>query len=450
MCNLPYFYIETFGCQMNIYDSEKIAGILSTLGYLPTNIVSQASIIILNTCCIRNTAENRILGRIGELKILKKQNKDMLIILVGCMIQQEGMATKLLKSYPFIDILLGTKNFNKLSDIIKNTLENKKLKKNSEKSFVEAFVTGDDYMQQVSVPAYRSSFPNAWVNIISGCNNFCSYCIVPYVRGREKSIHPDIIYKEVIDLLEKGYKEITLLGQNVNSYGNDSKEGWNFNDLLKRLATINKKFRLRFMTSNPKDLTPEIISTIGKYDNISKHIHLPIQSGSNRILQLMNRKYTYEDYYELTKLIKQIPDIAITTDIMVGFPTETEEDFLDTLRAVEEINFHNAFMFVYSPRSGTKAALMPQITYKVKKDRITRLIEKQNNISQEISQKYIGKIYEILIEDTAKGLHKVCGRTDNGRLVSLPGDSDLIGKFVDVKITANKGSSLMGEIIHVK
>lgn len=446
MCNLACFFIETFGCQMNVYDSEKLAGMLSELGYLPTNDVSQASIVVLNTCCIRNTAENKVLGRIGELKKLKDKNREILIILVGCMIQQEDKAEELLKKYSFIDIFIGTKNLNKLSAIIKNTLQDKKNEKHSEKIFVEPFSINNDYIEQITTPAYRTSFPNAWVNIISGCNNFCSYCIVPYVRGREKSIHPDIIYAEVVSLLEKGYKEITLLGQNVNSYGNDSLEGWNFNELLIRLAKINMKYRLRFMTSNPKDLTPVIISTVGEYNNISKHIHLPLQSGSNRILQLMNRKYTYEDYYDLAKMIKKIPDVAITTDIMVGFPTETEEDFLDTLRAVEDIKFHNAFMFVYSSRTGTQASQMPQLPYKIKKERITRLVEMQNVISQNISQKYIGKTYEVLIEDTIKGSNKVCGRTDNGRLVSMVGERELIGKFVNVNIITTKGSSLIGEI----
>ncbi|MGI6136293.1 MAG: tRNA (N6-isopentenyl adenosine(37)-C2)-methylthiotransferase MiaB [Christensenellales bacterium] len=446
MCNLACFFIETFGCQMNVYDSEKLAGILSELGYLPTNDVSQASIVVLNTCCIRNTAENKVLGRIGELKKLKDKNREILIILVGCMIQQEDKAKELLKKHSFIDIFIGTKNLNKLSAIIKNTLQDKKNEKHSEKIFVEPFSINNDYIEQITTPAYRTSFPNAWVNIISGCNNFCSYCIVPYVRGREKSIHPDIIYAEVVSLLEKGYKEITLLGQNVNSYGNDSLEGWNFNELLIRLAKINMKYRLRFMTSNPKDLTPEIISTVREYNNISKHIHLPLQSGSNRILQLMNRKYTYEDYYDLTKKIKKIPDVAITTDIMVGFPTETEEDFLDTLRAVEDIKFHNAFMFVYSPRTGTQASKMPQLPNKIKKERITRLVGMQNGISQNISQKYIGKTYEVLIEDTIKGSNKVCGRTDNGRLVSMAGERELIGKFVNVNIITTKGSSLIGEI----
>lgn len=433
---------------MNVHDSEKIAGILVDLDYVKTSDIFQADVIVLNTCCIRNTAENKILGRIGELKKLKEKNRDLIIALLGCMIQQDGKADNLLEKYPYIDILIGTKNIFDLYDAIKSKKTANKSIKSKTKNFTSPFKINDFSINSGGIPIYRSSFPNAWVSIIQGCDNFCSYCIVPYVRGREISSDPAEIIETVHSLLDTGYKEITLLGQNVNSYGKDRNDNWNFNKLITRLAEINKKYRLRFMTSNPKDFTEELVNTISKYDNISKHVHIPLQSGSDNILKLMNRKYSMTEYYKLIELIKKIPNIGITTDIMVGFPGETENDFNETMKAIENIRFHNAFMFVYSPRKGTLAASLPQIPYHIKKERISKIVERQNSISLNISNTFLGNNYEILVEDFYDNTNIVCGRTDNGRLVKVPGDKDLIGQFINVRVNKCKGSSLIGEIIN--
>jgi tRNA-2-methylthio-N6-dimethylallyladenosine synthase len=433
------YYIDTYGCQMNVHDSEKIAGILKEKGYKPADDISQADIIIFNTCCIRETAEKKIFGSIGNTKKYKKVNKELIIAVVGCMAQQEGIQEKIQKSYGFVDIVLGSLNFHNLSDAIDSVLTKRKFFAQIEKDAKPAI--------KEDMPIYRTSGVNAWVNITYGCDNFCSYCIVPYVRGRERSRSPQAVLDEIKRLLDEGYREITLLGQNVNSYCNDMDNNWNFAKLLEEISKINGKFRTRFMTSHPKDFNQEIVDIIKQSKNICKSVHLPVQSGSNRILKLMNRKYTREHYLELIDHINTIPKVGITTDIIVGFPTETKEDFEDTLSLVEEVRFSNSFTFVYSKRSGTKAAEMPQIDKLTKKKRIMELVALQNKITKEISQDYIGKIEEILVEDTnpkIKGV--ICGRTDNGRLVNFYGDKKLIGEFVDIKITSAKSSALWGEL----
>ncbi|MBO7156319.1 MAG: tRNA (N6-isopentenyl adenosine(37)-C2)-methylthiotransferase MiaB, partial [Clostridia bacterium] len=299
-----------------------------------------------------------------------------------------------------------------------------------------------------TVTPYRTSYPNAWVNIMYGCNNFCSYCIVPYVRGRERSREPELIIEEVKSLVKAGYKEITLLGQNVDSYGSDRTDGANFYTLLTKLKEIDGKFRLRFMTSHPKDLSEEVIKLIAETPNFCNNIHLPVQAGSNAVLKAMNRKYDRERYFYLIDTIrKYMPDCGITSDIMVGFPGETEEDFQDTLDLVNRVKYHNAFTFIYSPRKGTVAAKMEQIPYVVKKDRITRLIALQNQITLTLSEEYVGKVKEVLVEDAPKA-NLLCGRTDCGRLVNFSGDKSLIGQFVNVRIDKNKASALWGEIVN--
>ncbi len=438
------YYIETFGCQMNVHESEKVAGILVNLGYVETKVRAEAKIIVFNTCCIRDTAEKKIFGNIGELKILKKLDKSRIIVIFGCMTQQEGMAETIASKFPFVDIILGTSNVHLLADKI-NELEERRARKRGK--IVEIDPSERPPVVEDVVP-YRTSYPNAWVNIMYGCNNFCAYCIVPYVRGRERSRDPELILEEVRSLVNAGYKEITLLGQNVDSYGSDRTDGVDFYYLLKKIAEIPQKFRLRFMTSHPKDLSEEVIKLIAETPNFCNNIHLPVQAGSNAVLKAMNRRYDRERYFYLIDLIKKyMPDCGITSDIMVGFPGETEEDFLDTLDLVEKVRYHNAFTFIYSPRKGTVAARMEQIPYPIKSERIKRLIALQNKITLEISETYVGKVKEVLVEDAPKeGM--LCGRTECGRLVNFKGDSSLVGSFVNVRIEKNKASALIGEIVN--
>ena len=438
------YYIETFGCQMNVHESEKVAGILVSLGYEETKERAQAKIIVFNTCCIRDTAEKKIFGNIGELKILKRLDKSRIIVIFGCMTQQEGMAELVASKFPFVDIILGTSNVHLLADKIKE-LEERRARKRGKVIDID---TNERPAVIEDVVPYRTSYPNAWVNIMYGCNNFCSYCIVPYVRGRERSRNPELILEEINSLLKAGYKEITLLGQNVDSYGSDRNDGVNFYTLLNKIAQIDAKFRLRFMTSHPKDLSEEVIKLIAETPNFCNNIHLPVQAGSNAVLKAMNRRYDRDRYFYLIDLIKKyMPDCGVTSDIMVGFPGETEEDFLDTLDLVKKVRYHNAFTFIYSPRKGTVAAKMEQIPYAIKSERIKRLIALQNQITLEISETYIGKIKEVLVEDAPKEGY-LCGRTDCGRLVNFKGNKEMVGQFVNVKIEKNKASALIGEIVN--
>ncbi|HIU60484.1 MAG TPA: tRNA (N6-isopentenyl adenosine(37)-C2)-methylthiotransferase MiaB [Candidatus Stercoripulliclostridium merdigallinarum] len=433
---MNYYYIETFGCQMNVHESEKLAGILENRGLSAVSEASRADVIVFNTCCIRDTAEKKIEGNIGELKALKRSRPDLIIVISGCMTQQKGRAEALKKRFPFIDIILGTNNQYLLGEKIDEVLAKKKK--------LIAVDPAEKPAIDEDVPVYRTSYPNAWINIMYGCNNFCTYCIVPYVRGRERSRDPEHILTEIRRAVADGYKEITLLGQNVDSYGSDMDSGMNFYKLLQKIAEIDGKFRIRFMTSHPKDLSEEVIKLISEHPNFCNNIHLPVQSGSDAVLKRMNRKYTRGRYLDLIDTIrKYMPDAGITTDIMVGFPGETEQDFKDTIDLVKRVRFQNAFTFVYSPRNGTPAAAMEQIPADIKKARITELVALQNAISDEISLEYLNKTYEVLVEDEENG---VCaGRTDSGRLVRFPGERSDIGKFIDVTVTKSKASSLYGE-----
>lgn len=432
----------TYGCQMNLHESEKISGILSGMGMSAVNEPENADVVVFNTCCIRDTAERRALGNIGKMKELKKKNKNLLIVVTGCMTQQNGFAENMKERYQYVDVILGTHNISDLENQIRIRLEKKKR--------VAAVLDTDGYIDDETTPVTRTSFPNAWVNINYGCNNFCTYCIVPYVRGRERSRDMKSIISECEKLINDGYKEITLLGQNVNSYGNDvPDENVNFANLLREVAKIDGKFRIRFMTSHPKDLTEDVVKAIRDNDKICNNIHLPIQAGSNSVLKNMNRRYTREHYLGLIDMIRRyLPDCGITTDIMVGFPYETEEDFLDTMDIVEKVRFSTAFTFIYSVRKGTKAAEMPQIPYEIKQNRIKRLIARQNEITEEISKDYVGNVYEILVEGMQEKKNGyVVGRTESGRLVSAKGDESMIGEFKNVKITAVKNAQLLGEIL---
>lgn len=434
------YLIVTYGCQMNVHESEKIAGILRSRGYEECKDEKEADIIVFNTCCIRENAENHAYGNIGALKKLKRGNPGLLIAVGGCMTQQEGAAERLRKKFPFVDIVFGTHNLDSLGELLDRKAESKKAVVDIWGK--EGEIREDDY-------SFRTSYPNAWVNIMYGCNNFCSYCIVPYVRGRERSRAPEKISEEVDRLIDSGYKEITLLGQNVNSYGNDREGECSFPQLLRRLCRREDKFRLRFMTSNPKDFGEELVRAIAECPQICHLVHLPVQAGSDRILKLMNRKYTAAEYLRKVELLrKYVPDCQLTTDIMVGFPTETEEDFRATLSLVREAGFSTAFTFVYSRRSGTAAAKMEgQIPESVQKERIMRLVELVNEQTREKSACYRGRTIEILCEDydEKKGLY--LGRDEYGRMGYFPSSENVVGKFVNVKITEASGVSLTGEIV---
>ena len=426
---------------MNVHESEKIAGILREKGYsTPVESEEEADIIVFNTCCIRENAENHAFGNIGNLKKLKKRKKELIVAVGGCMAQEEGKAQLLKEKFPFIDIIFGTHNVAELSSLI-DTLREKRKK---QVSVLPERIETEDHITPV-----RTSYPNAWVNITYGCNNFCTYCIVPYVRGRERSRRAEVILEEVESLVSEGYKEITLLGQNVNSYNSDGQGGMSFPELLDRCARIEGKFRLRFMTSHPKDFTKELALVMQKHDKICNLLHLPVQAGSDRILALMNRRYTREKYMSEIRMLRElIPNCAVTTDLIVGFPTETEEDFLQTLSLVKEADFSSAFTFVYSPRTGTKAAQMEgRIPEEVSKERIMRLVDAVNENTRLKSLEYVGKVTEILCEDydEKKGLY--LGRNESGRMGYFASDKNVIGEFVDLRVERANGISLFGTLV---
>ena len=427
---------------MNVHESEKIAGQLQTLGYEETQSAEDADVIVFNTCCVRENAEQHAFGNIGMYKKLKKEKKDLVIAVCGCMTQQGEFAKKLSATFPFVDVIIGTYNIDEFGKILQKTVDTKK-------RVVEILDKNGDICEEIT--PYRSSYPNAWVNIAYGCNNFCTYCIVPYVRGRERSRLPENVVDEVKNLVNEGYKEITLLGQNVNSYGHDLKNDVGFASLLDEIGKIEGKFRLRFMSNHPKDLTEDVIEAIKRNPHACHAIHLPVQSGSNRILSLMNRRYSVEKYLsQIESIRKIIPDCAITTDIIVGFPTETEEDFIDTVKLVETVKFDGAFTFVYSKREGTRAAIMDgQIDPEIQKDRIMRLIDVQNELNRKESLTYVGKTVEILVEDFDEKKNSYMGRDERGKMAYFSCDENVIGKFVNVKITSAGGMSLMGEIIEI-
>ncbi len=434
-----YYYITTYGCQMNVHESEKIAGILSGLGYESCEEIEDADIAVFNTCCIRENAENHAFGNIGMLKKLKKANKNMIIAVGGCLTQQIGKADILHEKYPYVDIIFGTHNLGKLKDFI--------LMKQTRKKAVIEVEECEGEIDEATKPL-RTSYPNAWINITYGCNNFCSYCIVPYVRGRERSRRSENIIKETEELVSLGYKEITLLGQNVNSYANGTND-ISFPELLKRIAAIEGKFRLRFMTSHPKDFSEELAKVIAESPKICNSVHLPVQSGSNAVLKAMNRKYTVEDYLKKVEILKKyVPDCTLTTDLIVGFPNESDEDFEDTLRLVEKVGYSSAFTYVYSKRNGTAAAKMDgQISEEISKKRIMKLIELVNSQTRAQSAQYIGKTVEILCEDFDKKKGMYQGRDEYGRMAYFLSDKNEIGEFVNLKITSANGISLTGQKI---
>lgn len=434
----PGYYIETYGCQMNEHDSEKIAGMLEKIGYIPVESKVDADFILFNTCCIREHAELRTFGNVGFVKELKAAKPSLVTAVCGCMMQQKGVANKLSARFPFVDLVFGTNELHAFPLMLERVLDGEKI--------VE--IKDIDGEIAEGLPVKRQSGFSTFVNIMYGCNNFCSYCVVPYVRGRERSRRIDDIVEEVRDIVNtKGYSEVTLLGQNVNSY-NDN--GIRFPELLRRVNDICGLKRLRFMTSHPKDLSPELIDVMAECDKVCPHIHLPVQSGSNRILSLMNRKYTREHYFDLVDALRsKVKDIEITTDIIVGFPTETEEDFEDTLDLVRKVRYSAAYTFAYSPRAGTKASVMEdQIDENLKKDRLARLNAVLLESVVGNNDKYIGRTGDILIEGLDKrGEPMLFGKLGNLKMVYVKGSEELIGSFVTVKVVGVRFNSLLGEII---
>lgn len=434
------FFIQTYGCQMNEEDSEKLSGMLKSVGYTKSEVLEEAGIIIYNTCCVRENAENKVFGNLGELKHLKKKNPDLIIAVCGCMMQQEGMADKILKKFPHVNIIFGTHNAYKFPEYLNRVrTEGVQVKEifNKETDIVEG------------IPIDRQSDVKAFVTIMYGCNNFCTYCVVPYVRGRERSRKSEDIINEIKDLVAKGYKEITLLGQNVNSYGKELEENIDFAKLLRKINEVDGIERVRFMTSHPKDLNKDVILAIKECDKLCEQIHLPVQSGSDKILKKMNRHYTKEYYLELVDMIKkEIPDVSLTTDIIVGFPGETEEDFLETLDLVERVGYDSAFTFIYSRRNNTPADMMlNQVPDADKHHRFDRLIKAVNDGVIRSNKAYEGKVVEVLVEGPSKNDEtKLTGRTRNGKLVNFVGENIKAGDLVNVKIVRAQPFSLIGEV----
>ena len=432
------FCVNTFGCQMNARDSEKLVGILEQIGYVEAES-EDADFVIYNTCTVRENANNKVYGRLGYLHNKKKKNPHMMIGLCGCMMQEKHVVETIRKKYRFVDLVFGTHNIYKFAELLVRALL-------SESMIVDIWEDTDQIVEDL--PVERKFHFKSGVNIMFGCNNFCSYCIVPYVRGRERSRHPRDIIREIERLVADGVVEIMLLGQNVNSYGKNLEEPVTFAQLLQEIEQIPGLQRIRFMTSHPKDLSDELIHVLAKSKKICNHLHLPLQSGSSRILQKMNRRYTKEDYLLLVEKIRaKMPDMAITTDIIVGFPGETEEDFLETLDVVEKVRFDSAFTFIYSKRTGTPAAAMEdQVPEDVVKERFDRLLARVQQISQEKAAKLTGEVVSVLVEEqNGQDASLVTGRLGNNSVVHFPGDASLIGQILDVRLTECKGFYYIGE-----
>ncbi len=431
---------HTFGCQMNERDSEILFGFLAQMGYEKTDIEAEADLVLFNTCCIREKAESKVLSHLGELKKLKQKNPDMIIGVCGCMMQQKGMADMIRSSAPYVDLIFGTHNLHHFPKYLYDVYQGKGR---------QIEVLDKEEGVQEGLPSYREYPFKALVNIVYGCNNFCTYCIVPYVRGRERSRKQADIVQEVKQLVADGVVEITLLGQNVNSYGLDLQDGTTFAGLLQELDQIEGLRRIRYMTSHPKDLTEELVKTIAESSKVVDHFHLPVQSGSSRVLDLMNRRYTKEHYLHLIDMIrKYMPDAAISTDIIVGFPGETEEDFLETIDLVQKVKFDSAFTFVYSKRTGTPAARMEDPTsLEEKKERLQRLNDALSDISRDINDKLQDTVVEVLVEGPSKTNEAMLsGRTTTNKTVIFAGEPSLIGQIVSVKITEAQTWILKGAL----
>lgn len=434
------FHVATFGCQMNARDSEKLTGILETVGYQETDS-EDADFVIYNTCTVRENANNKVYGRLGRLSSFKRKNSHMMIALCGCMMQEETVVEKLKSSYRYVNLIFGTHNIYKFAELLVQAFE-------QERMVVDVWKDTDQIVEDL--PVERKFSFKSGVNIMFGCNNFCSYCIVPYVRGRERSREPQDIIREIEHLVSDGVVEIMLLGQNVNSYGKNLEHPVTFAQLLQEVEKIEGLERIRFMTSHPKDLSDELIEVMKHSKKICKHLHLPLQSGSTDILKKMNRRYDKEQYLTLVEKIRAaVPDIAITTDIIVGFPGETDEDFEETMDVVKKVQYDSAFTFIYSKRTGTPAAEMEnQVSEEVIKERFDRLLQEVQKISAEKAKRLTGSIQKVLVENVnEQDAHLLTGRLGNNSVVHFPGEEARIGELVDVKLEQCKGFYYLGEIV---
>lgn len=437
--NNKKYFLKTYGCQMNEHDSENMKAILEEMGFKETENMEDADLVLLNTCSIRENAHNKVFGMLGRAKHLKSTKKDLIVGIAGCMAQEEVVAQEILKKYKWMDFVLGTHNIEQLSELVYDSLKKHELK-------IEAQSCEGKVLE--GLPTTRNSKVKAFVNIMYGCDKFCTYCIVPYTRGKQRSRKPDDIIKEVEQLVKDGYQEVTLLGQNVNAYGKDLNIDYTMTDLLTDVAKTNIN-RIRFVTSHPWDFTDDMIETIAKYENIMPSIHLPVQSGNNEILKLMGRRYTKEEYLTLFNKIKEkIPNVSITTDIIVGFPNETEEQFNDTLDLVNKCKFDLAFTFIFSKRVGTPAEKMKDnISLEEKEERLYKLNELINKYALENNEKLLNRTVKVLVEGPSDKNNMLMGYTDTNKLVNLKGPKDIIGKIVDVKIIDVKTWSLDGEYV---
>lgn len=432
--------VDTYGCQQNEADSEKIRGYLAEMGYGFTQDEFEADVIVVNTCAVREHAEMRVLGNVGQLNHSKKQRPGQIIAVCGCMVQQEHMAQKIKRSYPVVDLVFGPHELWRFPELLQKTMTGKK----------RVFATERcDGLVAEGMPSKRDGTVKAWLSIMYGCNNFCTYCVVPYVRGRERSRRPEDIVAEARQLVEAGYKDITLLGQNVNSYGKDLGGGTDFADLIRMINDIPGDFLIRFMTSHPKDATEKLFRTMAECKKCARQLHLPVQSGSDRVLRAMNRGYTSGEYLKKVELARSyMPELVITTDIIVGFPGETDEEFEDTVKLCYAVRYDAMFTFIYSKRVGTPAASMPDAaTREDKQRRFDRLLDAANRVSAEKHAEYEGKTVRVLVDgETGKPEYNLSSRTNGGRLVHLRGDRALIGQFIDVRITSSNTWALYGEV----
>ena len=435
----PRACVDTFGCQQNVADGQKLMGMLAECGFTFTAEPAEADLVILNTCAVREHAEDRVFGNLGALTHTKKENPEQVICLCGCMAQEERVSQRVKKSYPHVNLVFGPHALWKFPELLWQVYESRK----------RVFSVADEHGTIAEgIPVVREKGVKAWVSIMYGCNNFCSYCIVPYVRGRERSRDPQAVLAEVRELVEAGYKDITLLGQNVNSYGNDLEIGYHFPDLLEDIDKIPGEYLIRFMSSHPKDATYRLFDVMAKSAHVAKQLHLPVQSGNDRVLHEMNRRYTRAQYLDLVNYAKRVmPGLVLTSDIIIGFPGETEAEAMDTVSLVEEVGFDALFTFIYSPRPGTKAAAMPDPATRAEKQKwFDKLLEVQNAMSASLHAAYVGKTVRVLVDGEGDDAEfPLTSRTEGNRLVRLKGDKSLIGRFIDVKITGSNTWALYGE-----
>ncbi len=435
----PLAFVHTYGCQGNVSDGERIMGMLHAMGFEFTDEVNDADLVLYNTCAVREHAEDRVYGNVGALKHLKRRHPDTIIALCGCMVQQEQVAERIRNSFPYVSLVFGTHVIHRLPELLYTYLS--RGKRVFELSQSDSTIHED-------VPVYRDRGIRAWLPIMYGCNNFCTYCIVPYVRGRERSRAPEHIEAEFRSVIDAGYRDVTLLGQNVNSYRSGSSDKADFADLIRRLDSVEGEYWLRFMTSHPKDCSMELLDAMSECSHVARHLHLPFQSGSDEILRRMNRRYTREHYLSLIRAARErMPDISLTSDVIVGFPGETEEQFCETLSLIEEVGFTSLYTFIYSPRPGTPAAEMEDpVTREEKADRMNRLLRLQESIAAKRCAASVGKVFRTLVEESPDEGHLSC-RTAGNVIIDVEGSMDMVGRFADVEVTAARNWTLSGRIV---